>query len=321
MQVLTFDTGGSEFAFQCGKFRIRKISCVGATSMRLQAGFVLAALAAFICYPVRSFSATQCSQSPPMTHFLVYYGSGQDRIIASADVVVLDSSRDVRPLRAAGTSAMLLGYLSLGEVTSVSPFFSKLQKAGAALTQNQNWPGSWMVDFRASAWQDLLITEIIPGILGRGFVGLFLDTVDDAQYLETLHPDTYKGMIEAAAELIRRIHNQFPAVPLMLNRGYAVLPKVATELTMVMGESIRTTYGSHPGEYRLTSEQDYLWQRNALLESCALNQRLQLFALDYWNPKDQPGIARLYAIERANGFVPYVATPSLDQIVPEPDGP
>jgi polysaccharide biosynthesis protein PelA len=289
--------------------------------MRMQAGFVLVALAAFIWHPIKSFSATQCPQSPPMTHFLVYYGSGQDRIIASVGVAVLDSSRNVRPLRAAGTSAMLLGYLSLGEVTSASPFFSELRKAGAALTQNQNWPGSWMVDFRASEWQDLLIAEIIPGILGRGFAGLFLDTVDDAQYLETLHPDTYKGMIEAAAQLIRRIHSQFPAAPLMLNRGYAVVPKVASDLAMLMGESVRATYGSHPGEYMLTSEKDYLWQRDALLRSCAINQRLQLFSLDYWNPKDQAGIARLYAVERANGFVPYVATPSLDQIVPEPDAP
>jgi polysaccharide biosynthesis protein PelA len=289
--------------------------------MRMQVGFALAALAAFIWHPVTSFSATQCPQSPPMTHFLVYYGSGQDRIIASADVAVLDGGRDVRPLRAAGTSAMLLGYLSLGEVTSASPFFSEMQKAGAALMQNQNWPGAWMVDFRVSAWQDLIVTEIIPGILGRGFNGLFLDTVDDAQYLETLHPDTYKGMIEAAAQLIRRIHNQFPAVPLMLNRGYAVVPRVANDLAMLMGESVRATYGSHPGEYRLTSESDYLWQRDAMLKSCALNERLRLFSLDYWNPKDQAGIARLYAVERANGFVPYVATPSLDQIVPWPDDP
>ena len=46
--------------------------------------------------------------------------------------------------------------------------------------------------------------------------------------------------------------------------------------------------------------------------------RLRLFSLDYWEPQDRDGIARLYAEQRANGFVPYVATPDLTRIVPSP---
>jgi hypothetical protein len=46
--------------------------------------------------------------------------------------------------------------------------------------------------------------------------------------------------------------------------------------------------------------------------------KLRLFSLDYWSPDDHKGIARIYAQERANGFIPYVGTRDLTKIVIEP---
>lgn len=40
--------------------------------------------------------------------------------------------------------------------------------------------------------------------------------------------------------------------------------------------------------------------------------------LDYWNPADTAGLRRIYRAQRANGFLPYVATVELDRLVPEP---
>jgi endo-alpha-1,4-polygalactosaminidase (GH114 family) len=45
---------------------------------------------------------------------------------------------------------------------------------------------------------------------------------------------------------------------------------------------------------------------------------LRVYTLDYWDPADTASIARIYATQRANGFVPYVATTALDRIVAEP---
>ena len=48
------------------------------------------------------------------------------------------------------------------------------------------------------------------------------------------------------------------------------------------------------------------------------NPALAVYTLDYWDPDDAAGIARIYAMQRASGFIPYVATIGLDRIVPEP---
>ena len=44
---------------------------------------------------------------------------------------------------------------------------------------------------------------------------------------------------------------------------------------------------------------------------------LPILSLDYWDPNDAVTIARIYRQERELGHHPYVATRSLDQIVPE----
>ena len=44
---------------------------------------------------------------------------------------------------------------------------------------------------------------------------------------------------------------------------------------------------------------------------------LPVLSLDYWNPDDTSTIAEIYRRERELGHHPYVATRSLDLIVPE----
>ena len=44
---------------------------------------------------------------------------------------------------------------------------------------------------------------------------------------------------------------------------------------------------------------------------------LPIFSLDYWDPERYETIAEIYRRERELGHHPYVATRSLDQIVPE----
>ena len=57
------------------------------------------------------------------------------------------------------------------------------------------------------------------------------------------------------------------------------------------------------------------------LEKCSKrrNSKLEIFTLDYWDPADPAGIARIYREQRDNGFEPYVSTVELDRIIPEPE--
>jgi polysaccharide biosynthesis protein PelA len=104
----------------------------------------------------------------------------------------------------------------------------------------------------------------------------------------------------------------------MVNRGYAVLSRAAGSFDMLLGESVFTTWDAGSGSYRLSSEPDYRWQTDRMRDAQRRDPKLRLFSLDYWSPDDPRGIARIYAEERANGFIPYVGTKDLTRIVLEP---
>jgi hypothetical protein len=125
-------------------------------------------------------------------------------------------------------------------------------------------------------------------------------------------------MVEGAAELVRAVRRRFPKIPIMINRGYAVLPRIAGQFDMLLGESVRATFDAGSQTYRMVSEDGFNWQVEKMRMARERDRRLRLFSLDYWNPEDQAGIARIYALQRANGFVPYVGTFDLTRIVPKP---
>jgi uncharacterized protein (TIGR01370 family) len=250
--------------------------------------------------------------------FLVYYGRSDLAAIRHYDVAVLDSDveADIPSRRSPG--GVLLGYLSLGEVHGTRAYFPEVHGDGLLLDANPNWPDARFVDVRAARWRDRIVAQLVPAILSRGFDGLFFDTLDSAEFLETRNPTRFAGMVEGAADLVRSVRQSFPGVPIMVNRGYAVLPRIAGKFDMLLGESVRTTLDARSGTYRPVPESGYLWQAERMRRARDRDPRLRLFSLDYWDPEDREGIARIYAGQRANGFVPYVGTLDLTSIVAEP---
>ena len=76
-----------------------------------------------------------------------------------------------------------------------------------------------------------------------------------------------------------------------------------------------TTFDARSGGYRYVPPQDYAWQKRQMRAAQSRDKRLKLFSLDYWDPLDKPGIQKIAAEERANGFIPCVSTPDLTRIV------
>ncbi|HFC53247.1 MAG TPA: hypothetical protein ENJ43_02310 [Gammaproteobacteria bacterium] len=234
------------------------------------------------------------------------------------DLLVLDS--DHRPALAplAEHGKTLLGYLSLGEAEQYRHHFAAVRGQGLLLGENPNWKGSYFLDIRQRAWTERVIYELIPFLLHQGFDGVFLDTLDGPLHLERKDPERYRGMGEAAIRLVRTIRRQFPHIRIMLNRAYEILPEVAGDIDIVLGESVYADYDFGSESYKRVPQQLYQAQLAYLKQAQRINPRLKVFTLDYWEPDDERGIAEIYRAQRANGFVPYVATVALDRIVSEP---
>ena len=254
-------------------------------------------------------------------NWAVDYGPASDPAIARRyRLLVLEPhhARPIAPLR--GPGSILLGYVSLGEVERSRSYYARLDTAGALGPANPNWPDARMLDLRLEAARRAVIDHIVPEVLALGYDGIFIDTMDSVETMERQDPVANKGMIAAGAALIADLRARFPAMRMMLNRGYAMLPDVATKIDVVLGEAMASRWNFTAKRYELLSAGDWQWQADRLRAARVLNPMLTLATLDYWDPAADAQIAGLYARERAAGFRPYVATLALDRLIPEPAG-
>lgn len=265
--------------------------------------------------------AAKADGGPKHWRWAVDYGAHSDPVLArDYQLLVLepDHDRPIAPLR--GPDAMLLGYVSLGEVEKNRPYYPDLLAAGALLAANPHWPDARMADLRHPAWGKVLLDRVIPGILALGYNGIFIDTADNAEAMEQADPIGKAGMVDAAATLILAIRARFPGIAIMLNRGYALLPRVAGAIDHVLGEAMASRWNFARKDYELLSQSDWDWQASRLRAARAINPALRVMTLDYWHSADRRQVAALYARERAAGFLPYVSTLALDHLVDEPGG-
>ncbi|MCC7242505.1 MAG: endo alpha-1,4 polygalactosaminidase [Acidobacteria bacterium] len=238
--------------------------------------------------------------------------------LARYQVVVLDSHHHPPLGPLIERNRTVLAYLSLTQMGRGRDAFASLQQAGVVLDAHPVWTDAHYLDFRRPEWVRTVLEQLVPQALDAGFTGLFLDTLDDAEFLEGKDPERYRGMRDAAVRLVRAIRHQYPQIVIMVNRGYALLPDIAPSIDILLGESVLATFDPATKAYSRVTDPDVAWQVNALRRAQALNPALKLFTLDYWDPADADGVRRLYQEQRANGFVPYVSTPMLDTLVEEP---
>lgn len=232
--------------------------------------------------------------------------------------VVLDRFEhpSIRPLVDQGKQ--VFGYVNLGEVENYTPWFDELKKEEILLVENEDWPGSFMIDLRDYRWTKRLIEQIIPFVLFKGFNGLFLDTIDNAAFLEELDPEKYKGMKEAALKLIKTIRYNYPEIKLMVNRGLDIAEEMAPYIDSLLGEVIFTDYNFKKKSYFWNSKKEQEGGIDQMKRAKAKNPKLELLSLDYWNPQDIRTVKNIYNISEKEGFSPYVSTIELDEIIPEP---
>ncbi|MGE0253392.1 MAG: endo alpha-1,4 polygalactosaminidase [Alphaproteobacteria bacterium] len=274
--------------------------------------FALAALAGLATLPRRIAAAATSS----VRWTVIYTDKVDPAALLDYTVIVLDSTH--HPPLAPLSGRIVMGYASLGEVENWRPWFARARDAGIVLDENRNWPGSFFVDVRSRAWQDIVLDTVVPNVMSQGFGGVFFDTLDNPPHLERTDPKRYAGMTRAAASLVEAVRLQYPQARLMLNRGYELLPLVGGAIDYALGESVYADWDFDKKAYRLVEHATYQEQVRLLQAARRQFPGLQVMTLDYWDPADRAGLRRIYRAQRANGFSPYVATVELDRLVPEP---
>ncbi len=243
----------------------------------------------------------------------VYSENAAPTEIARFDLAVLDGDAHPDLSNLTTGSTILLGYVSLAEVGEYRWYWPQMRDQPWLLGKNPNWD-SHMVDVRERQWHDLLLDHVIPAIIAKGFQGLFLDTIDTAEYLEKYHPDQkHPGSQKAMVKLIKKIRKRFPGIYLAGNRGFSILAQTGAVLDAVMAESIFTTVNFEQNKMYLRPVNQY--QSNVdELQRAQQKFDLAVFTLDYVDDHLQAQVGNIISRSRANGFIPFLSTPSLDTI-------
>lgn len=276
------------------------------------------------CFGLMTFLLAGCLSGPgarskePLP-WIAYYASDLPGEAFSRFALVIFDAEDHPPL-SARPRPIYLGYLSLGEVDPFRPYFEAVEREGLLAGVNDRW-GSHFVDLRDPRWSARVLDELLPALLDRGFDGVLLDTLDSSLYLEEQEPIRFKGMQDAAVRLVRQIRTRYPGLRIAMNRAYALLPRIDGELDYLLAESVYGGYDFERKTYVPVTRAESQAQLKLLHATRLRRPALDILTLDYWNPADTAGIARVYRKQKANGFHPYVSTILLDRIGKMPADP
>jgi uncharacterized protein (TIGR01370 family) len=251
--------------------------------------------------------------------WIAFYGQTADeQLLASYDIVVLDPMFTGSLAAVASSGARTCAYLSLGEIRVSDTFYDKVEQ-GALLEKNPAWPDTRRIDVRQRSWKDLVLKEMIPSIVAKGFTGLLLDTLDTPPYLEQMDPNGSRGMRQAAVDLVGAIRKSYPNLLVIVNRGYALLPSILANIDGIVAESLLTNSEQRRGGgYKWNEPSDVALQLALLAPAANRLPYLPILSLDYWDPEDPATIHSIYSRQRELGHHPYVGTRVLDRIIAEP---
>lgn len=251
--------------------------------------------------------------------FGVYYGWTDTDDLAAFQTLALDADIPKAMVDRWKPGRSLLGYVAACEVDHHRTYFPFMQsQPGWLITDHiPSWPDASYLDLRNADLRAYLINTIIAEIITtKGFPGLFIDTLDDADVLEPL--SGLAGYTAACATFVAEVRAAYPSINIMINRGFTVCehPNAVGKFNMLLAESLRTTWVGEPPTYERHPPSSVEWSLERVANCKTLNPDLELYALEYWNPADTGTIADLYLENERAGFRSYVSTKDLQSVIP-----
>ncbi|GLQ75386.1 endo alpha-1,4 polygalactosaminidase [Vibrio penaeicida] len=237
-----------------------------------------------------------------------YYGAidsvreliNYDRVVVTPTLI---SDRNIKALHKANTR--VFAYLSVGELSGQTIPKSLIR---SVKTKNKNW-NSHVMDLSSKPWQHHILLEA-ENYSKRGFDGIFLDTLDS--YFLFAHTETQKTHQQAALiDIIRSLAQTSDSPEILVNRGFEVLPSVASKIAGVVAESLYYGYKPTNQQYVKMSSSDSNWLSKKLKP--IKNSGLEVIVIDYLpasQREEQRNAAKKLIRE---GYTPYISDGMLYQ--------
>jgi uncharacterized protein (TIGR01370 family) len=225
------------------------------------------------------------------------------------EMVILNDDPGI-VLGAIPPGTLRLAYLSVGEADRQKAYWASIRNRPFLVESDPNWPDNVRVDIRDRAWQRLLLEQEVPRLIGRGFQGLMLDTIDTISYLENKDPVRFAGSRKALRSWLSDVRRRYPDIVLLVN-GSEALADAGPFVDGYVVEGVFATYDFGRRDYRATTPAERAWKL-AQIERAQSAARRPVFAIEYASVGDI-ALARWATFESANrGFRPYVTVKDVN---------
>lgn len=192
---------------------------------------------------------------------------------------------------------IVLAYLNIGEIETYRSYFNQVNPDWF-LQKNEDWPDHFFINPSKKGWRNLLIKQVIPNYLEKGFQGFLFDSVDLAS--QSRFPAQYSAMVK----LISFIHKKFPQAVIILNNGEFLLPDVANQVHGLLLEEV-FTQRIDANLTKLRTEETY----SVIVERLAKTKskwKIPTFVLEYFPTNESIPEQIIFEQCEKYGFIPYI---------------
>jgi hypothetical protein len=222
------------------------------------------------------------------------------------DWVVLDPAH-VADAKALPAPTRWFAYTSVGELDARRPYAAAMPSAWLR-GENAAW-GSRPVDHSAPGWPAFFAEQVIGPLWTQGWRAFFLDTLDSHR-LFARTPAAQRAQEDALVAMVDLLHQRYPGIQLLFNRGFELLPRLPGRVAGVAAESLYRGWDQAMQRYVEVPEDDRRWLL-AQLERVRREHRVPVVAIDYVAPAAR-ALARSTAQQiRAAGVIPWVSNGAL----------
>lgn len=224
------------------------------------------------------------------------------------DLVVLDADHGTHDPRVLQPHTQAYAYVSVTEVQSSRGYYADIP-TGWKLARNHDWQ-SEVIDQSIDAWPDFFASRVVGPLWARGFRGFFLDTLDSYRLAETFDEQAQqRGLVR----VVETLHQRFPGIKLIFNRGFDIVPRLPGKIEMVAAESLYQRWNAKAQRYEEVPEADRQWLAQQL-RTVRERDGLPVLAIDYVDPHNR-ALTRATAQKIAqDGFIPWVTDAQLATI-------
>ncbi len=229
-------------------------------------------------------------------------------VLRAFDIVVVEPDHGLDPKRDSRSGSALYAYVSVAEVQASRAYYKDIPR-GWQMARNGDW-ASIVIDQTPADWPAFFADRVIGPLWQRGFRGFFLDTLDSYRLAKDFDE---KAQQDGLVRVIELLHQRYPGIKLILNRGFEILPRVHDKVQMVAAESLYRGWNARDRRYQEVAAQDRAWLL-AQLETVWRRWKVPVLVIDYVPPYDR-SLARQTAQRiREHGFIPWVTDALLNTV-------